>query len=534
VKFVCQNLALIFILLLGLPLPSQAQLDALDQALSQDLPNEVSPSRKRPELKSYVDFRKFYDETILAGQFTHFVHAVKDPKDPSGQSYKIEPINSQEELSRLFKEDPEYVVATSPWAFSQYPDYKVRKHGYDLSMILGNNLYQGGPFTDETTKNLDSSEKRKAYLLDMGRTTEKRDQAVPLPKPGQARHQPMGRGVPAHDVELKDNKLLKWLACFRLVPMHALQCSKALNEILELMLPSENLTAIPIIKKILSDPLYGKGAGVAAVKIMNKVERTLPGSNQDLGTLYDDIYSSFTEIGLTSEQSEEMTWDLIAVYSARGANIQSLYQFADNNNIRVLLALDSIAASIGVLDSITYRVGHPYSLPKAITTVAHYGKPYHALMSEFLARRMGKKYGIPAAIAATAITQIAYQALSETDGRALMFSNVISHHSFSIFSNTIRVDMAFAFAGAVYGAHKALGKEKDLQIDIDYSLKQAIDGTASREPKKDSLKMNKIFQFHEWVKRVAPFKVYNATLEQTGCSHLMRKKPETPYGLMIK
>jgi len=68
------------------------------------------------------------------------------------------------------------------------------------------------------------------------------------------------------------------------------------------------------------------------------------------------------------------------------------------------------------------------------------------------------------------LAEIGYQMLSKTSGRSDLFNKILMESPFNVAANRIRIDLAFAFAGAVYGA-EYVGGAPGLRINVDQALK---------------------------------------------------------------
>jgi hypothetical protein len=288
--------------------------------------------------------------------------------------------------------------------------------------------------------------------------------------------------APADFNRVKNSKMLKWGACLKFSPLEARKCSEALDHIMEIMKPDmsrRRIAAFALVHKIIESPEYAEGASRAAIKIMNKVDQVAANPKMVVGDLFTDIYESYREVGYSAARANELTWDVLGLYASRGANIKNLLPFASGKvGSRTLIAIESIGSGLSVLDAVSYQSGHLYSIPKQLYATANYGKPYHFWMSAYLSREAMIKTGSEAAArGATVISEVGYQMLSTTVGRDEFFKTVLSKGPFSAEANKIRVDLAFAFAGAEYGARHVKNGSTQAMINVDDVVKQMLKKT---------------------------------------------------------
>ncbi len=506
-----------------------ASLNKLDQTLNSIDENDFkvveTTETKSPKLNSYQDFLKFYETILKDGEFVNF-----KAFNPDGSS-AIENgrFKNDKEFMSFVKNKPQ-TVSAQPWTFAKYPDFYVRKLGYEFLM---NNKESASYFFDENSlKLLVGKENRVNFLKNPTSIFNTRTQE-PLPESND------NTVVSALDSKIKDSSVIKWIACLRLSPFAANKCSQSLDYILELMKPSGKLTAVPVIRKIIEDPMYAEGASRAALKIMSKVDASGSGRTQ-FGDLFADIYQSYVEAGIPPKNAEEMSWDLLAVYSARGANINMLFPYASGKaGSKTLIALESIAIGASVLDAATHQSGYLYSIPKQISTVANYGKPYHFWMSAYIARESAKRFhSESAAQTAAALSELGYQMFSVTNGRHELFQSILSTGQFGVEAYKTKIDLAFGFAGASYGAKIGIGKTDEFRIDIDYTVKEMIENASNLKPwtvekSKQMLKspIKKFLAYFKWMKIIKPIAGLNSIKSQIGCVSFLHPKIKTPFGL---
>jgi hypothetical protein len=270
---------------------------------------------------------------------------------------------------------------------------------------------------------------------------------------------------------------------------------------------------------------YTEGAAKAALKIMKKVDAGAPVQ----GDLFSDLVDSFVESGFTIEKAKRATWDLIAVYSARGPNIKVLYPFASGKaSMKTLVALETINMGVGVLDSLSHSTGHLYSLPKGIKTIANYGKPYHFWMSTYLSNQLSARYGPEGERGAAVLSEFAYQMFYTTGGRQNLFDRILSEDLFSAALNKTRLDLAFGFAGAEYGIQSTAGRTSALTIDVDAAFPKMMESSSGQPISEKAVKNRSANAVHtaqfywKWLNRISPFSGLREVKNQADCLPLFR------------
>lgn len=279
-----------------------------------------------------------------------------------------------------------------------------------------------------------------------------------------------------HEKDLKKEDLAKSILCAQYGPLNIKYCTSALNSIVELMNPAGGLTLISLLQNMLKDDDYNKASTLIASKIDSKISK----GQTAVGDWYSDVYESFLSLGLKPEEAEEKSYNLIGIISSRGPNIFKLWPFFTSKNAQFYNSMVAISTGIGVLNSVSSKDGHLYSYPPNVKGYCDNGKPYHFWMSAFLARKMTQKTGNrKAAISATYLTQLAYQMKSGSYGRDPARSFTVD--TFSSANNKIRLDLAYASAGAVYGASVAEKKNLKKNINVDEGMKKLLENADAKE-----------------------------------------------------
>ena len=272
------------------------------------------------------------------------------------------------------------------------------------------------------------------------------------------------------------------------------KCVKSLGRILELMAPKQVkingllhvLSQVDLFQKALTDPVMWEGARLTSLKVLDRMSGKLSAEGGDLFT---DIVSSFRELGLDETAATDKTWDLLTLYSARGANIgESIMGLGDqalNQAVRPFaVSMHTIATGMAVLDARLFAKGATkiYSLPKEVVTTLDNAKPYHFWMSASLTRQMTIEMGsTEGASSAVWISQLGYQMRSTTLGREPLRAFMVP--SLSSANHKIRMDLVYASAGISYGSKAASGKVCQ-EMNIDQGMKLLLQKAESPTPLK--------------------------------------------------
>jgi hypothetical protein len=274
------------------------------------------------------------------------------------------------------------------------------------------------------------------------------------------------------DEGLAGNPMVRSKICSDVTLFDALGCQNALGKMIEFAKPTEfEISGISLWKEAFTDEKYIEGTRRAALKVIARFEDP---KNHEGANLYDDIFSSFKESGLSEKEAEDKTWNLIAILSTGGGNtgIRASHIKADPKFDVLKVALSAIARAAPALDLRTVKSGHPYSLPAQVHSSCDLGKPYHFWMTAFLARRAVKDGSSPKAAAAAAfVAQKGYEMKSTTAGRNP--SRAFFRSSYGHWNNMMRIDTGFSSAAAVYGANA--GKNDYSPIDVDKGIQEIVE-----------------------------------------------------------
>lgn len=239
-------------------------------------------------------------------------------------------------------------------------------------------------------------------------------------------------------------------------------------------------TNIELWKKIYSTKKYDEGLRLAALQV---AERML-GDLQENDNIFDDLLVAFHRSGMSSVEAIDATWTVLGVIANGGQNTLSrtvLLEWPSQKS----QALGYIANSMTAIDLKKRQKNLSlYSFPLGIETNCDTGKPYHFWMSAYLARNLVKDEKIESnvAIAAVYISQKMYQVQrgalnAQIKSKGAIFTRPPYDPSHQI----IRTDLAFAAAGAVFGAlsDNTLGSKK---INVDSAIVKLLEDSSVRKP----------------------------------------------------
>ncbi len=174
--------------------------------------------------------------------------------------------------------------------------------------------------------------------------------------------------------------------------------------------------------------------------------------------LFQVVERSYRSHGFSGKEAYDRAWKFLGIYSTSGGNIASRAAQLLGNSLheyRISDLLSLFAVSSGVLDAELFFRGRAlFSLPSGVQSTVHTGKPYHFWMSAYLARKnvlLDRTEG--GAATAAWLAQIGYQMKSTTVGRDPKRALVTP--AYGVANNKIRLDLAAASNGAVFGSRSA-------------------------------------------------------------------------------
>ena len=393
--------------------------------------------------------KKFCEVTAKSGMHVAFSR-IKDDFDLNKGVF-----TSDAELSKAIKTNPKEVnmgYEGSPWQLSLYPHVEIRKKAIEENLKNFGELPDLNQVKDFLKDSKSGVKRYKPYLTKYSKASSVDLPSLLLMAPNQQKDLKNGSGY------------ISYALCMNYTLTHYKSCVKGLGKISKDLAPRGSIMAVPLLNKVLNDPSYNNGAAKAALKILARVE-----TKSLTGNVFDDIFDSYKEAGMNEKDANEHAWNLIAVWSTRGANISILNDFATTDNLHTLKALSIISGAAPYLDQLRIDNGiNPYSLPPEVKSTCTYGKVYHFWMSAYLAREIGNETGDPVGgMYAAYLAEMGYQMKSQTLGRDP--NRAFVTETYSTANNKIRIDLAHGSAGAVYGMKAASGKKID-SMSIDTAI----------------------------------------------------------------
>lgn len=341
----------------------------------------------------------------------------------------------------------------SPWRLTLYPHPSTRIWAMRevFGQVLGNQDCDASPLNEVTLTKVE----------DFFNDPNSKSGSHRFPEQAQSPKEFLKRSTPMRQDESKKALAQKAFLCGRYGVLDSLDCMNSLELGFEIMAPTTDELSLPdAITDVFSDPKYVEGARRAAVKILKKIRS----SETPKGDLYSDILDSFLELNIEKSRAEEMTWNFIAATQFNGPNSMIfLRPLANKNNMALLFSIGVIGTGQYVLDSRRSGLGQLYSYPPSVSTDCDFGKSYNFWVSAFIARKVTQKLkNERAATNAVWLLHLGYQMLATTGHRDRF--QPYTEDTFSVTNNGIRMDMAAASAGAMYGSLAANGNKRNLNI----------------------------------------------------------------------
>lgn len=248
-------------------------------------------------------------------------------------------------------------------------------------------------------------------------------------------------------------------------------CKKALNFIEQNASPKGMLRLmIPDAWKLIYETdKFNEGIEKVARKLQKEIKDH---SSSRTSNIWDDLANSFKSSGLSTTEAEEGVWAILAIISNGGQNTKTRVGEIESSNKSDELSF--IAKAMSALDYLKQKNGLPlYSYPSNIKTFCDSAKPYHFWMSAYLARELVKKniVGVDDAIKYSFLAEKGYQLnrnLLSSWGSGKV-TNALSAEPYGPIHDVIRMDLANAAAGAIFGAKSAKNKSNE-EINLDVSI----------------------------------------------------------------
>jgi hypothetical protein len=239
-------------------------------------------------------------------------------------------------------------------------------------------------------------------------------------------------------------------------------CFSSLRQILSDMRPTSGPLMISMVrqfKSFLTDSTnYPVLLGINR-DLQEITERLARSPDIPLETdLFSIVEKNYLRNGFDEKAAYDRAWEFIGLYSTGGSGFGKRAKAILETALfsyRIPDLLNLFSASVASLDSQLFFAGKPlFSMPKNVQTAVNNGKPYHFWMSAYLARKnvlLGRSEN--GAATATWLSQLGYQMMSRSIGREP--TRAFTTPAFGVANNKIRLDLAYASNGALFGARSA-------------------------------------------------------------------------------
>ncbi len=386
----------------------------------------------------------------------------------------------------------------NPWAFSKFPDERLAKKGYQYS------LGSFGSFESS-----DNFEARLLYYHERGRSPER----TAIQAQDQQRFRLRISEIQADPGLSNSSKLGNFgpqtLAACAEVTLKFVECARGIEDIAQIMdvrtFREKQFSLLPVFGEVLGNENLHAGIILAAKRIAKKVES----GHAPAGDWYSDLVQAFKDAGLPSSDAMESAWKAIGIISTSGSNLMTRLSMlgATEAYPEVSLSLMAMAGALPLLDVRSENSGHLYSYPPQIQTSCNQAKPYHFWMSAYLARELVKRgYSPESAASAVYTAEKGYMVFSDSGDRRPERSMMVPE--FDSFNNVMRMDLAYAGAGATFGSESVLSLSPELR-NVDEAVRELVrnEGPSplfSHEEAKDNIDHSPFTTYWNWRRIFAP------------------------------
>jgi len=265
-----------------------------------------------------------------------------------------------------------------------------------------------------------------------------------------------------------------------LMKMSSCQSSLKVIERISTPLQGGTFAGMEIFAKVLNDSRYDAGIKLAALKLASRVES----HSESASSYLDDLKTSFQTAGASSMNAEEMAWTTAGLIATAGPNLSLRLQLfphtPDQSQKRI--ALEVLAKTLPILDQRSSVKGRLYSLPTEVSGSCNSGKSYHFWYSAYLARRAALETGNPEGAAASAFeSEVFYQVLQRPKHDMINGDRMATSGMFSPASEVVRADLAYAAAGAHFGAKQATDRNS-APVNVDNLIAGLIKNAGQESP----------------------------------------------------
>lgn len=298
------------------------------------------------------------------------------------------------------------------------------------------------------------------------------------------------------------------------------QCQAVTKDILSLMAPKQigevSVSFLPLVKELVTDPLYRLGVARLALSMLDKVEtvkaKREEGKPLELGTFYEDTKNTFLLLGLSDSDATRKALTIMTLYGTRGAGFSFLYELVGQEAISLYYSIQAVSIALGTLERASVLATQAYPYIPGMTTGCEYGRPYHFWMGYSLAKHlMEKGHSKKSILAAIHVLGVSYEMFASDGSNA---GGLVLLPGYDWYTVETQKDIVFK----TYGAWLALTGANPSSQPVDVELDRVINNTAPvdvsafgeipfylRLPMKTQLS-----DPEAWIKRIAPNASYDA------------------------
>lgn len=252
-----------------------------------------------------------------------------------------------------------------------------------------------------------------------------------------------------------DQKTALLASCAQIAVFDSFSCVSAIHALRDETRFNKNMILPNVWKNFVSDPTIIEGIRQAALIMIDRIHSQQP------GRVFNDLLQGFLVAGMSPGEAREASWQTLALYGNGGHNtgFQLLsYQFPDEAS-HAVVGLSVIGTSITYLDFFQrLHHQHHYAYPDKMVGSCTSPKPYHFWMSAYLSRWLTLNgYKSDTSQAAVFILEKGYQVNRDLNGAGSSIDKILSKPSDYPGNKVIRIDLAMAAAGSVYGSLSGLG-----------------------------------------------------------------------------
>lgn len=319
------------------------------------------------------------------------------------------------------------------------------------------------------------------------------------------------------DPEFQTAKKFAWLLCGYYSPLDTFSCAKALKYQLDLSRPSGDVAYPALYNEVLHDRKAISGIFLVA----DRIKRLVNSGNLPSTRLFEDLETAYRKLGDDTFSAKERAWNVMGLFATGGANtasrIRNYFERTQNTDL-VSSAILLVTTGTEVLNARTVEHNFLYSLPRNVISRCDNGKSYHFWMPAYLAHKatsVGISEG-PSRLAAW-LPEVGYQMMSRSFGRVRERPFTVTWNELG--NQKIRLDLAYAAAGAVYGSTDGDNLQQTINLDVGLStmLEHATHKKPLSEAEARTLYESKPAKtFLRWTQLFAPKSGYDAIRQSAG------------------